>query len=236
MPAAALFAQSVTRSRLSEEIVDIIQRQIISGDIAPGDKLPTERELAESFKVNRTTVREALRKLEHLELIDVRHGDGLYVKNYLESSNFDLIKAASRLDEDGETICDILEVRRIIVPQMAYLAAQRGASADISRLEKIIADKRLDMCEKDMKVHEAIAHASGNIVYIIMLNFFNHFNREYSYLYFDNERNLERSRKFHRDILDAIKRKKPEEARRIMTDVLEYAEEAVKKDLAKKKS
>jgi len=235
MPAATVFAQSVTRSRLSEEIVDILQRQIISGSIAPGEKLPTERELAESFKVNRTTVREALRKLEHLELIDVRHGDGLYVKNYLESSNFDLIKTACRLDPDGKPICDILEVRRIIVPQMAYLAAQRASSEDILKLEQIIADKRLTWPEKDMKVHEAIAHAGGNVVYIIMLNFFNHFNQEYSYLYFEDERNLERSRKFHRDILDALKRKKPEAARRIMLDVLDYAEDAVKKDLARRK-
>ncbi len=235
MPATVVFAQSVTRSRLSEEIVDIIQRQILSGSIAPGGKLPTERDLAESFKVNRTTVREALRKLEHLELIDVRHGDGLYVKNYLESSNFDLIKTACRIEEGGKSICDILEVRRIIVPEMAYLAAQRASSDDISRLEQVIADKRLNWPEKDMKVHEVIAHAGGNIVYIIMLNFFNHFNQEYSYLYFEDERNLDRSRKFHRDILDAIKRKKPEVARRIMLDVLNYAEEAVKKDLAKRK-
>jgi len=235
MPAAVVFAQSVTRSRLSEEIVDILQRQIISGSIAPGDKLPPERELAESFNVNRTTVREALRKLEHLELIDVRHGDGLYVKNYLESSNFDLIKTVCRLDAGGKPLCDILEVRRIIVPQMAYLAAQRASSDDIFKLEQVIADKRLNWPEKDIKVHEAIAHASGNVVYIIMLNFFNYFHQEYGYLYFEDERNLERSRKFHRDILDAIKRKKPDVARRVMLDVLDYAAEAVKQDLAKRK-
>jgi len=74
------FAGPLTRSRLHEEIVTVIQKQIMSGRIAAGDKLPTERELAENFQVNRATVREALRKLENLDLVEIRHGDGLYVK------------------------------------------------------------------------------------------------------------------------------------------------------------
>jgi GntR family transcriptional regulator, transcriptional repressor for pyruvate dehydrogenase complex len=234
MPVDTVFAQPLTRSRLSEEIVTIIQKQIMSGAVAPGDKLSTERELAESFKVNRATVREALRKLENLELIDIRHGDGVYAKNFLESGNFDLIKAAYTLDERNEIILNVLEVRRITVPEMACLAAQRRTAADLAELEKVIFHDNLTMPERDIKVHEIIAHSTRNLVYTIMLNFFSRFHRQYFYLYFNNERNLERSRKFHCDIFEAIKRQKPKEARRIMLDVLLYAEEAVKESLAGK--
>ncbi len=232
MPADTVFAQPLTRSRLSEEIVTIIQKQIMSGAVVPGDKLPTERELAESFKVNRATVREALRKLENLELIDIRHGDGVYAKNFLESGNFDLIKASSTIDERNETILNVLEVRRITVPEMACLAAQRRTAADLAELEQVIFHQGLAMPERDIRVHEMIARATRNLVYTIMLNFFNRFNRQYYYLYFNSEKNLERSRKFHSDIFEAIKRRKPAEARRIMLDVLLYAEEAVKESLA----
>ncbi len=81
MPVSAVFAQPIMRSRLHEEIVTIIQKQIMNGTILPGDKLPPEREMAETFHVNRTTVREALRKLENLELLEIRHGDGVYARN-----------------------------------------------------------------------------------------------------------------------------------------------------------
>ena len=234
MPVDAVFAQPLTRSRLSEEIVTIIQKQIMSGAITPGSKLPTERELAESFKVNRATVREALRKLENLELIDIRHGDGVYAKNFLESGNFDIIKAAFNMDGRNETILNVLEVRRITVPEMACLAAKRRTDADLAALEQVIFQQNLIMPEQDIKVHEIIARATGNLIYTIMLNFFNQFNRQYSYLYFNNKHNLERSGKFHRDIFEAISRRKPDEARRIMLDVLLYAEGAIKESLAGK--
>ena len=107
-----VFARPVTRSRLHEEIVTVIQQQIMSGQIAPGEKLPTEREMAENFNVNRATVREALRKLENIDLLEIRHGDGLYVKDYLNSGNFDLIKAAVKMDGGTEIIFNILEYKQ----------------------------------------------------------------------------------------------------------------------------
>ena len=172
MTVDTVFAQPLTRSRLSEEIVAIIQKQIMTSAIAPGAKLPTERELALSLKVNRATVREALRKLENLELIEIRHGDGVYAKNYLDSSNLDLIKAAFAMDEHNETIFNVLEVRRIVVPEMASLAAQRRTDDDLDELEDVIFHQDMAMLEQDIKVHQVIARATCNPVYTIMQNFF----------------------------------------------------------------
>jgi GntR family transcriptional repressor for pyruvate dehydrogenase complex len=234
MPTQAAFDQPVNRSRLHEEIVTIIQKQIMSGAIAPGAKLPTERELAESFKVNRTTLREALRKLENLDLLDIRHGDGVYVKDYLASGNLDLIKVAMSLDERNETLLNALEGRNIVVPAMAALAAQRRNAADLTDLEHVVFEAELNIQDRDLKVHQLIARASHNLLMTILLNFFNQLFQGYGYLYFDNKDNVARSRKFHREILEAIKKQQPEEARRVMRDVMLYAEEAVKRSLARK--
>jgi GntR family transcriptional repressor for pyruvate dehydrogenase complex len=228
------FAQPITRLRLHEEIVTIIQKQIMNGTILPGTKLPPEREMAETFNVNRTTLREALSKLENLELIEIRHGDGVYAKNFLESGNMDLIKAAVSIDEDNVTLFSVLEARRFVVPGMAYLAAQRRTTTDLDELEQVIFHQDLTMLERDIKVHQMIARSTHNMLCTIFLNFFNQLFREYGYLYFDDERNIEHTRTFHREIFDAIKNQQAEVARRIMGDVLLYAEQAVKAYLAGK--
>jgi len=231
MTAKKVFAQPITRSRLHEEIVTIIQKQIMNGAIPPGSKLPPEREMAQTLNVNRATVREALSKLENLDLIEIRHGDGLYAKNYLESGNLDLIKVALDMDEHKEIMSNLLEARRYIVPQVAYVAAQRRTATDLKELKEVISQKDLSMLERDIKVHQIIARATHNLVCTIGLNYFNQIFHDYGYLYFDDERNVERSRVFHREIYEAIKAKKPREARRIMHDVLIYAEDAVKASL-----
>jgi len=228
MSISAVFARPITHSRLHEEIVTIIQKQIMNGTIIPGTKLPPEREMAETFNVNRTTLCEALRKLENLELLEIRHGDGVYAKNFLESGNLDLIKAAVSMDEDNVTLFNVLEARRFVVPGMAYLAAQRRTTADLDELEQVIFHQDLTMLERDIKVHQMIARTTHNMLCTIFLNFFNQLFREYGYLYFDDERNIEHSRTFHREIFEAISNQQAEVARCVMQDVLLYAEQAVK--------
>ena len=235
MTVSTFVAQPITRFRRHEEIVTIIQNQILQGTILPGTKLPTEREMAETFKVNRTTLREALRKLENLELLEIRHGDGIYAKNFLESSNMDLIKAAFAMGEIKKTILDLLELRRVVMPEMASLAAQRRTAAELTEFEQVIFHQELTLLERDIKVHQLIARYTHNFVYTIMLNFFNQFNREYGYLYFDNTISNERMRKFHSKIFEAIKSQDALEARRVMLNGIIKAEEAVKDSLDGKK-
>ena len=231
MPVSAVFSQPITRSRLHEEIVSIIQKQIMNGTIMPGTKLPPEREMAETFNVNRATLRQAMSKLENLELIEIRHGDGIYAKNFLDSGNMDMIKAAVSIDEDNSTLLSLLETRRLLVPEIAYLAAKRRTPADLNELKQVISKTDMTMLERDIKVHQIIARSVHNLLFTIGLNFFNQVFRDYGYLYFNDERNVERSHKFHKEIYEAIKTRQPEKARRIMKDVLHYAEEAVKDNL-----
>ncbi len=224
------FARPLTRNKLSEEIENILLKGIIMGQLRVGEKLPTERELALDLGVNRSTVRAGLSKLESLDLVEIRHGDGVYVKNYLESGNLELIRAMIRLDDEqrDSIISTLLEFRTIIGPEMASLAARNRTDEHLASLEEVIWKNRdLSMLEKDIKVHHIIGLASANILYLFLLNFFNKFVTEYGYLYFNDPENIARSQRFHEEIYHAVREKDAGEARRIMEDVMKFAEDAV---------
>lgn len=216
----------VIRSRLHEEIVAQIQKKILSGNLQAGEKLPPERELAESLGVNRATLREALKKLEVLGLVEIRHGDGVYVKDYLESESLELLKSLI-YGEDGvnaDIMDSLLSARVALLPDVAALAAQKRTAAHVQKLKSIVeAGNSIPVLEADLAVHHTIARASGNIPVIFILNFFNTFFRSYGVYYFDNPENEKRSRKFHKDIYEAIAQGDSKKAKKIMKEVLVYA-------------
>ncbi|HPW68778.1 MAG: FadR/GntR family transcriptional regulator [Desulfomonilia bacterium] len=227
---ALILTRPLMRSRLSGEIENILLTSIIKRQLAVGEKLPTERELARDLEVNRSTVREALGKLESLDLVEIRHGDGAYVKDFQESGSLELIRAMIRLDERqrDDVIAALLEFRTIIGPEMAFHAARNRTDDHIEALEEVIWNGNdLSTLEKDIRVHHIIALASGNILYLTLLNFFNKFMIEYGHLYFNDQENVKRSVRFHEEIHQAVKKGNPGLARKIMQDVLTYAQKAV---------
>jgi GntR family transcriptional regulator, transcriptional repressor for pyruvate dehydrogenase complex len=229
MPASRL--NQLSRSRLYEKIAALLLKKIIKGQIKVGQKLPTERNLALDLEVNRSTVREALKKLESLDVIEIRHGDGVYVKNYLESPNLELVNALFYLDDtlDTDILMTLLELRRILVPEMASIAAVNRSDEDIKTLEEIVFHNQdSPVMRRDMKVHHTIALASGNIPYLILLNFFDRFFVDFGHLYFDNPDNAKRSERFHKEIYESIKNADPVGSKRVMLDVLIYAEQAIR--------
>ncbi len=218
----------VSRSRLHEEIVSQIQDKILRGDLPAGEKLPTERELALSLGVNRATVREALKKLEMLGLVEINHGDGIYVKNYQESGNLEVLRALIYREGgiDPHMLKSILNIRTILAPEMAALAAVNRGGDQLGFLAEVIgAGEDIPVQEADLRVHHIIARVSGNFLYVFLLNFFNRLFMEYGYLYFEDKKNAARSRKFHREIYNAVKKGDAGGAKKIMRDVLLYAEE-----------
>jgi GntR family transcriptional regulator, transcriptional repressor for pyruvate dehydrogenase complex len=217
----------VNKTRLHEEIVVQLKDRIIRGDFAPGSKLPPERELAEQFNVNRTTVREALHKLESTELVEIKHGNGIYVKDFLESGNLEL--ARDLLFPDGQVNIEVLEnlldLRYLLVPEISYSAALNRSEEDLNELERIVFESdEMPIQEKDWRVHNIIARASGNLLFVILLNSFTRLSEGPSRLYFNTEGNRRRSAEFHAEIYDAIKNRDAVRSRQIMADVLKYAE------------
>lgn len=224
----------ISKNKLHNEIAGQIQKKIIKGELKVGEKLPPERELAIGFNVNRGTVREALKKLEVIGLVEIKHGDGIYIKNYLESGNLELLKTLVFIDNgiNIEVLKNLLEMRKIIAPDMASFAAEKRTEQELEELHSLVFSRNdIPIEKKDFMVHHLIARASKNILYIFILNFFNQLFEDYGYLYFSNESNNKRSDNFHKDIYESIKASNSTLARDLMKDVLIYTENEIYKNL-----
>ncbi len=176
------------RRVLPDEVAARIQSRIIDGSLRPGDRLPPERELATQLHVNRSSVREALKKLEQLRLVDVQQGSGTRVRDSQHAS-FDVIW--SMLFPDGRAnqplIRDLLEMREAIAPGIMRLALERAAPAQI---ETGIADLRA-AAEPDLSdegfvdrlrnLQVLLAQLSGNQVLVILANSVTRFLTEHGF-------------------------------------------------------
>ncbi len=226
----------ISRTNLNQQVASKILSRILSGTLAPGDKLPPERELSEQFHINRNTLREALRQIENLGLLNVRQGDGIYVKDYRGCGNLELIKHMlySDLPSRQKTIESILEIRGILIPEIAAKAALMISKEELREIKETIGDKSKSTLEKDLQIHHIIAKCSDNVFYIFILNFFNQIFRDLGAVYFQSEKNRKVSETFHRDILDAFTEADPEKAEEVMSRVLDYAEEQMIKQMGEK--
>ncbi len=226
MNAATSLLSPLTKTRLHEDILEQLKTRIVRGDLRPGAKLPPERELAEQLQVNRTTVREALHKLESLGLVEIKHGNGVFVRDWLESGSLELARTLLRLDGQVNVgvVRDLLALRRLLVPEICWHAAKQRSDQDLAELRRVIEDASLPADERDWRVHNLIARASGNVLFVLFLNAFTSMAGESSRQYFAVEEHRARSAKFYADVLGAIRARKADKARQIMADVLEYAE------------
>lgn len=153
----------------SEKVYKIIMKQIKdivkSGELKRGDKLPSERELALRLNVSRTSVREAIKALETLGLVESKHGGGNYIKNDFEDILLEPLSIAFMLL--GSNNSEILELRKVIEPEVASMAAKNITENEIKELENIIEklSKTTDskICANlDKEFHYVIAKASKN--------------------------------------------------------------------------
>lgn len=228
---------SIKRPRIHEQVIDVLLRDMVRGQYPVGSKLPTERAMAAEYGVNRNTVREALRYLENLELIAIRQGDGARVRDYRESGNLQTAKALMKVDDamQQEVLSAVLEVRRMVCPGIAYVAALRRSEAHLVKLQRLAFDApELSIMERDKQVHRLIGQASGNLIYVLNTNFYEEFFDYAEDLYFLDPRNARRSRRFHKEICAAIEKQNASDAREVMGEVLAYAETAIYAALAPK--
>jgi GntR family transcriptional repressor for pyruvate dehydrogenase complex len=164
-PAPTSILQQVRVPRVYMVIVDQIRRLIETGVLAAGDKLPTERALAEELGVSRSSMREALTALEVLGIIDSRPGSGNYISKQLPGEFADL-EFVGLIAEGGTN--EILETRSLFEPGVATLAAERRTMADlaamrscIDEMEKLIA-AGADSWEPDWGFHRSVGAACQN--------------------------------------------------------------------------
>lgn len=151
---------------VTRRAIESIKTRIAEGALRPGERLPTERDLAADLGVSRSSMREAIRALTTLGVLSSRHGAGVYVT---ELRPVDLLEAFSVLAEvsQGETLIEVLQVRRMLEPAATALAAARADAAQLARLGELLdrIDRGTTMGETvsaDLDFHQAIVETTGN--------------------------------------------------------------------------
>jgi GntR family transcriptional repressor for pyruvate dehydrogenase complex len=128
-------------SNLTNRIFAELRRQILKGELLPGERLPGERELAQKYDTNRNTLREAVRRLEQLHLVTVRHGQGVTVSDFRKSGTLELlapfIESGPDLGEVTHIIEDLLPARLEFMEFATRLAVRRATAQDHERLTDI---------------------------------------------------------------------------------------------------
>lgn len=223
--------EPVRRSRIYEHIVEQIQRLIHQGELAPGDQLPPERLLAERFQVSRASVREALRALELRGLIQGRQGGGTFVKAI---SSEDLVPSLAAALLAGRAEMDqLMEVRTIIEPHVAELAAVRASPQAIVEMDALLdrQARRIEQgeipIEEDTAFHNALAVSTGNGVLLRLLNLVVDLLEESRARWFQTPDRPGKSLVGHRNVLQAIKRRDPTAAYAAMLEHLREVRETL---------
>ncbi|MEK8126843.1 FadR/GntR family transcriptional regulator [Paenibacillus filicis] len=158
--------RKITTRKIYEVIADQIQDQITSGQLKPGDKLPSTKELSERFEVGRSTVREALSALKAMGLVEIHQGEGSYVRT-IDPGDVSLPEWNSLL-MSRETILDLLEARQALEIANAGLAAEKRTEDDLRRFEAILERMKLHLGDEeegersDMEFHLTLAEATHN--------------------------------------------------------------------------
>jgi GntR family transcriptional regulator, transcriptional repressor for pyruvate dehydrogenase complex len=211
----------VQTSRLYEQIVQQIEESVTSGQLKEGDQLPAERELAQQFGVSRTAVREAVKTLREKGLVEAYPGRGTFITNGTARS---IQQTLDRMIRSGqaEGTAHLTEVREILEPEIAALAAQRVDEEMLSAMREAIAvmdAARKDseaFIEGDLDFHLALAEAAANPLILSLIDSIVGLLREQRTRTYFVEGGPERGQYHHRRILEAIEHRDAVGAREAM--------------------
>lgn len=228
----------IKTKKIYEEIVEQIWQLIKEGQIKPGDKLPSERHLVESFKVSRASIREALSALEMMGLLEVRTGEGAYIRQVQTDSM--AVSLTWSLSMEKASVMEMLEVRRMMEVQAAGYAAERASDAELRELENIINSMRANMHNSgsigekaDHSFHYNIAKATHNKITVRLMDTISdhlrHIIRAIRSKLYEGKYTPELLYEEHVRILSAMKDRNAEEARTQMKIHLEGVEEEILK-------
>jgi GntR family transcriptional repressor for pyruvate dehydrogenase complex len=223
--------QAVTKTKLHEQIVSQVQALIEKGRLKYGDQLPPERELATIFKVSRHSVREAIRILEQKKVLKSRPGSGTFIILEDESSVVEFL--AKAIHREKNTLSEIFQFRELLEPQIAGLAAKNATKEDIFVLERLLErqqneiDNTIVSKEFDEKFHLALAKATDNSVLLQVVELFGHILLKSRHEHSQSQLRNKISIKGHRKILNAIKDKDSEAAKKLMESHLHTIREYV---------
>jgi GntR family transcriptional repressor for pyruvate dehydrogenase complex len=234
-PRPKLGLTAVRRTRVYEGVAKQLQQLIEEGLLKPGDMLPPERELAERFGVSRSSVRDAIRTLELVGMVEARQGEGTVVAD--ASPDALVVPLAHILLRKREMVGELLEVRRMIEPPLAARAAANAKPEDIAQLDDILRRQQEKTrrgeatVEEDSEFHYAIALAAGNSVVRRVVDVLMDLLRESRVRSLQVRGRPEKSLGGHRRIVEAIRRGDAASAETAMRRHLEEIGKVVLKKL-----
>lgn len=170
--------QPIARSSASDEVFERLASSIVEGEVGAGDAMPSERSLAEGLGVSRPVVREALKRLAHAGLVQIRHGGATRVTDYRHTAGPDLLRVLL-LDRNGdldlEVARGIIEARSDLGPPVAAAAARRATPEDLAALDACVATMRAtdDLLASQrlaLDFWDRVVDASSNVVHRLLFN------------------------------------------------------------------
>ena len=220
----------VRTSRLYEQIVQQIEGSILKGDLKAGDQLPAERELAQRFGVSRTAVREAVKALREKGLVEAYSGRGTFITDGTSQAVRQSLDLMVKIGQpEGSTY--LAEVRAILEPEIAALAAMRVQDPELATMREAVAvmDKAGQdpdaYIEADLDFHLALAEAAANPLILSLIDSIVGLLREQRLRIFKVSGGPERGQVHHKRILEAMERHDSEKAREAMKAHLEQVRE-----------
>lgn len=226
----------IKNTKLYEQVIEQIKDMILRGELKKGDKLPSERELVERLQVSRTSIREALRALQIIGLIECKQGEGNYISQSFERSLFEPLSIMFILEKSNPE--EIIQVRKIIEVETAAIAAKKITKEELESLEILItafknSTDEIDNVKIDKKFHYKIAQASRNFIIVNILNaissLIDSFIKDARNKILMEEKNREVLAKQHEDIYNALKKGDSKKAAEAMRKHLDFANEYMMK-------
>lgn len=203
-----------------QRIIKVIKRALIEGELEPGDKLPTEKEFVEKFKVSRTSYREAIKMLIALGVVEIKRGDGTYIRKGSSDSMVDPLIFSLLLQK--KTPDHLLQLRSVLEVGVIDILAQEATEKDIQKIEKAHQDfeesyRRGDsdteqLCQHDLSFHYACVEATHNPLLVELIRVI--LDLLVPYVHKSHRLGgIERTLREHKAILEAIKERNFEKAK-----------------------
>jgi GntR family transcriptional repressor for pyruvate dehydrogenase complex len=222
--------RAVKTSRLYEQIVQQVEESILKGQLKPGDQLPAERDLAQSFGVSRTAVREAVKALREKGLVEAYTGRGTFVTNGTSQAIRQSLNLIIKISKQEGSL-HLAELRRILEPEIAALAVPRIEEQLLTTMREAVAamDRSLHdreaYIEADLDFHLALAEAADNPLILALIDSIVGLLREQRSRIFDVDGGPERGQFHHKRILEAVEGRDAGAARKAMWDHLQQVQD-----------
>ena len=227
----------VKTNKKSDGVYNQLFSLISSGKLTPGDKIPSERELAAELRISRQSIREALNRAEVMGLIKVRQGEG----SFILSSVKDALKPplALIIEQEAARIFDFLEIRKLVEGWCAEKAALEATGEELQGMQEIlekmkkVASKDKQWEKLDLELHLSFAKATHNVIAVhimeaLKVNFGPFFKFTKS---MPSSEKIDVLWQHHYEIFKAIERRDPETAKQKVIEHLNFIEEKLKEDM-----